>query len=64
VDGEEVALHPGAAMYAAPGVVHKTLNVGDEPLNIICVFVPPVPIDYINKNIAAAIAAAREDRND
>ncbi|MBU1672293.1 MAG: cupin domain-containing protein [Actinobacteria bacterium] len=45
--GREVELKPGAAMYAPPGVEHRTLNDGDEPLELMCVFVPPAPPDYI-----------------
>lgn len=45
--GREVELKPGAAMYAPPGVEHRTLNDGDEPLELICVFIPPAPADYI-----------------
>lgn len=49
--GEEHILKPGVAMYAPPGVEHKTLNTGDEPLVIVCVFVPPASPDYIKANI-------------
>ncbi|HOX27662.1 MAG TPA: cupin domain-containing protein [bacterium] len=52
--GEEFALRPGVAMYAPPGVEHKTMNTGDEPLQIACVFVPPASSDYILKNVSAA----------
>ena len=52
--GEEHELKPGAAMYAPPGVEHRTLNTGDEPLELICVFVPPAPADYIEKIVAEA----------
>lgn len=54
LDGAELELKPGAVMYAPPGVEHKTMNTGAEPLNIACVFVPPAPADYIRKNIAQA----------
>jgi hypothetical protein len=30
------------------------MNTGDEPLTIICVFVPPFNPDYISANIHAA----------
>ena len=52
--GEEYPLKPGAVIYAPPGVEHKTMNTGDEPLSIACVFVPPVPVSYIENNIRAA----------
>ncbi len=54
LDGVEYELKPGVAMYAPPGVEHKTLNTGDTPLVIICVFVPPASVDYIQANIEAA----------
>lgn len=49
LDGEEHELKPGVAMYAPPGVEHKTLNTGEVPLEIVCVFVPPAPADYIDR---------------
>lgn len=52
--GEECELKPGVAVYAPPGVEHKTLNTGDEPLEIVCIFVPPAPSDYIRRNLAEA----------
>lgn len=54
LDGVEHELKPGVAIYAPPGVPHKTLNTGSEPLTIACVFVPAIPTDYIRQNIAAA----------
>lgn len=45
---------PGTSMYAPPGVAHRTLNTGTEPLKIACVFVPPIDTDYIQANIRAA----------
>jgi mannose-6-phosphate isomerase-like protein (cupin superfamily) len=52
--GVERDVMPGTAMYAAPGVEHRTVNTGDEPLMIVCVFVPPAPPDYISSNVAEA----------
>lgn len=52
--GKEYDLKPGVAIYAPPGVEHKTMNTGKEPLQIVCVFVPPAPADYIRKSLAAA----------
>ena len=51
---DEYAITPGSAMYAAPGVRHRTLNTGSEPLQIACVFVPAVSSDYILANIKKA----------
>src|SRR6056297_155636 len=51
---QEYEITPGTAMYAPPGLKHKTLNTGDTILQIACVFVPPVNTDYILANIEAA----------
>lgn len=59
LEGEEYPLKPGAVLYAPPGAEHRTLNTSDEPMNIICVFVPPAPADYIRKNIEAASEGER-----
>jgi mannose-6-phosphate isomerase-like protein (cupin superfamily) len=50
--GEEHELKPGAALYAPSGVEHRTLNEGGIPLELVCVFIPPAPADYIEKMIA------------
>jgi mannose-6-phosphate isomerase-like protein (cupin superfamily) len=54
LDGVEHELKPGVAMYAPPGVPHRTMNTGEEPLTISCVFVPAIDTDYVRKNIEAA----------
>jgi mannose-6-phosphate isomerase-like protein (cupin superfamily) len=54
VEGVEHELRPGVAFYAPPGMVHKTVNPGSEPLRIACVFVPPVDTTYIRDNQKAA----------
>ncbi|MHB8896074.1 MAG: cupin domain-containing protein [Candidatus Geothermincolia bacterium] len=53
--GVEYELKPGVAIYAPPGVEHRTLNTGTVPLEIVCVFIPPAPEDYIQEMISAAI---------
>lgn len=52
--GDEHALKPGVALYAPPGVKHRTLNTGSVPLELVCVFVPPAPADYVERMIAEA----------
>ncbi len=52
--GEEYDIKPGVAIYAAPGVEHKTLNTGSIPLEIVCVFMPPAPVDYVRRMIEEA----------
>jgi mannose-6-phosphate isomerase-like protein (cupin superfamily) len=56
--GEEFSLKPGAALYAPPGVEHRTLNEGGIPLELVCVFVPPASADYVEKMIARASEGA------
>jgi len=56
LDGVEHELRAGTAMYAPLGVEHKTMNTGDEPLVIVCVFVPPASADYIRAQMKAAEA--------
>jgi len=57
---DEREIGPGTAMYAPPGVRHKTENTGDEPLQIACVFVPAISTAYIRENIEAARKAAEK----
>ncbi len=54
LDGEEYRLKPGVAIYAPPGVAHRTLNTGGEPLQILCVFIPAVSNAYVLSSIDAA----------
>ncbi|MBN1532139.1 MAG: cupin domain-containing protein [Spirochaetes bacterium] len=54
LDGIEYELKPGVAIYAPPGVAHRTMNTGGEPLEIACIFVPAISTDYIARNIEEA----------
>lgn len=60
LDDKEFDLYPGISFYAPPGISHKTLNPGSDPLVIACVFVPSVNTDYIRANIEAAQKAGME----
>ena len=51
LDGTEYELKPGVAIYAPPGIAHKTMNTGGEPLQILCVFIPAVSNSYVLKSI-------------
>lgn len=62
LDKEEFDIFPGISMYAPPGIPHKTLNTGTEPLAIACVFVPSVNTDYIKANIEASQKARGEKK--
>ncbi len=59
---EVIEIGPGTAMYAPPGVMHRTENTGAEPLQIACVFVPAVSTAYIRENIEAARRASGDER--
>ena len=39
---QEVRLEPGVAVYIPPGLPHQIRADGDEPLNLITLFSPPV----------------------
>lgn len=58
--GVEHELSPGVAVYAPPGIEHRTLNTGEEPLEIVCVFMPPAPADYIRSMISASEEDTRQ----
>lgn len=60
MDGKEYELKPGMAMYAPPGVEHKTLNTGSEPVRIACVFVPAIDTSYIMESVKAAKSAGEK----
>lgn len=49
-ENSEFEIKPGTALYAPPGSVHKTLNTGNEPLQIACIFIPAISTDYIRKS--------------
>lgn len=59
--GREYPLKPGVALYAPPGEEHRTLNTGGVPLEIVCVFMPPAPADYVQSMIRAAGVEPRPD---
>ncbi|HSV96541.1 MAG TPA: cupin domain-containing protein [Spirochaetota bacterium] len=61
MDGKEFELKPGVAMYAPPGVEHKTLNTGSEPVRIACVFVPAIDTSYIMESVKAAKSAGEKN---
>lgn len=43
IEGLEFDLEPETAFYAPPGMTHRIVNVGDEPLKILWVYSPPLP---------------------
>lgn len=46
---ERFAVEPDMVFYAPPGVKHMVLNTSDETMKIICVFIPPLPKEYVEK---------------
>jgi mannose-6-phosphate isomerase-like protein (cupin superfamily) len=47
----EYDITPKTALYAPPGTIHKTMNTGNEPLEIACIFIPAISTGYIQKSI-------------
>jgi mannose-6-phosphate isomerase-like protein (cupin superfamily) len=41
VDGEELDVRPGDCVLIAPGAIHKLVNIGAEPLRLLCCCAPP-----------------------
>lgn len=53
-----VDLRPGTALRIPAGIEHGAVNDGDEPLELLCVFTPPViPGSYEPKDGTAVRAA-------
>lgn len=55
-------IEPDTALYAPPGIEHQILNSSDETMKIACVYVPPVPADYVELAVRAALADAERAR--
>lgn len=53
-EGIEYDIKPGTALYAPPGSEHKTMNTGNEPLMIACIFIPAIASEYIVKSAQEA----------
>ncbi|MEM0002485.1 MAG: cupin domain-containing protein [Desulfurococcaceae archaeon] len=45
IDGEKLSMevNSGMVLHAKAGVRHGVINTGVEPLEIFCVFIPPLP---------------------
>lgn len=43
IEGVEYDLEPETAFYAPPGMTHRVINTGDEPLRIVWMYSPPLP---------------------
>lgn len=42
IGAEEFALEPGSSNYAPPGIVHSVCNTGDQELEVLAIFNPPL----------------------
>jgi mannose-6-phosphate isomerase-like protein (cupin superfamily) len=42
LDGQEHTFGPGCCVVAPPGVPHGLKNVGDEPVDLLAIFTPPL----------------------
>ena len=49
IEGKKHEIVPDTTIYAPLGVRHQLRNLSDETMKVICVFVPPLPPQYIDK---------------
>lgn len=57
---EEVDVEAGHLVVARTGVRHEMRNVGDTPLHLFCVFIPPLPAEgAFGEALKAAMKEAR-----
>ncbi len=42
IGAEEFALEPGSSNYAPPRIVHSVCNTGDQELEVLAIFNPPL----------------------
>jgi len=47
IEGKIHHVEPDTAVYAPLGVRHQIKNLSDETMKLVCVFVPPLPRQYI-----------------
>lgn len=56
-----VELEPGVAVYIPPGLYHATVACDDAPLELVCVFSPPVIPGSYDPPIDRPVADAARD---
>lgn len=54
IDGEECDYVPDTMIVAHPGVTHEIVNTGTETLRVLCVYSPPIDLDFIRERVAVA----------
>ena len=55
INGESHEFKPGCLMVAPPGIEHQITNIGDEMLQVFCVFSPPVTGTSLRERALAAV---------
>jgi len=65
VEGRETYdLEPGTVIYAPAGVEHECRNLGDDSMQLFCVFIPALPdeaVERITKNAKVRVRRVRQD---
>lgn len=49
IEGKEFEVGADTAIYAPLGVRHMIRNASDETMKLVCVFVPPLPPQYVER---------------
>jgi mannose-6-phosphate isomerase-like protein (cupin superfamily) len=47
IEGKKHPIEADTAIYAPLGVRHQIRNMSDETMKLVCVFVPPLPPQYV-----------------
>jgi len=48
-DGKTFKIEPGTIIYAPAGVKHDCRNFGDETMQMLCIYVPALPDEVVEK---------------
>lgn len=52
--GKTFKIEPGTIIYAPAGVEHECRNLGDETMQIFCVYIPSLPDEIVEKFVKGA----------
>jgi len=55
-------IQPGTIIYAPAGVRHECRNFSDETMQILCVYVPSLPDDVVDKFVKNAKLRVKKDK--
>ncbi len=47
-------IEPDTVFYAPSGVMHQIKNLSDEMMKIVCIYIPPISVSYLQKAAEAA----------